>query len=528
MKSKVHNKNSTINGSFSSCTQHNTSLSSESDTEDSGMDSSDESTRQQEHEAAYGLLSLSQKPTQTNSDTPSDASHLRNSNSVSSNEIFMSSEEIAYVTKTSYARNKILDQSSSKFAARNVKNKETVLFSEESEQTKHIRNYLGKCSASRPLTYPYTSTMTKANDILSLPTTSETMKFDEKNKEEKNLDSNFVKQFHVIQKYSTFPAQQKSPKIPEEDGYKKNQNGQSINIIHNSSEKLSSYNDTNFGPSRVLPTVKINDVTIPHEHIGDLRKRKFSVTESDYKNKVQRNDEVMDLSITTIVKKHYKNGVIEEYNSCDNVPQSELPTSMSPERLIEEEEYRLNNSESTYYKKNDFSDKRTVVILTPLQSEDQISLSYIKEQYDNSSNQSKSGDYDNSAMETLADIATQREKLDKNMLAQNVASEFLKLATKNEKIDGSKDPNTYSLMNKDVNDIIVKAEGNKSCTICSKNFNKPSQLRLHMNIHYLERPFRCESCSVSFRTKGHLQKHERSASHHNKTVMKDFTCEYSN
>jgi hypothetical protein len=37
-----------------------------------------------------------------------------------------------------------------------------------------------------------------------------------------------------------------------------------------------------------------------------------------------------------------------------------------------------------------------------------------------------------------------------------------------------------------------------------------------MNIHYLERPFRCHSCSVSFRTKGHLQKHERSASHHNK------------
>lgn len=37
-----------------------------------------------------------------------------------------------------------------------------------------------------------------------------------------------------------------------------------------------------------------------------------------------------------------------------------------------------------------------------------------------------------------------------------------------------------------------------------------------MNIHYLERPFRCDSCSVSFRTKGHLQKHERSASHYSK------------
>lgn len=40
-----------------------------------------------------------------------------------------------------------------------------------------------------------------------------------------------------------------------------------------------------------------------------------------------------------------------------------------------------------------------------------------------------------------------------------------------------------------------------------------------MNIHYLERPFRCDSCSVGFRTKGQLQKHERSAGHHNKVSI---------
>ena len=47
-------------------------------------------------------------------------------------------------------------------------------------------------------------------------------------------------------------------------------------------------------------------------------------------------------------------------------------------------------------------------------------------------------------------------------------------------------------------------------------FSKPSQLRLHVNIHYFERPFRCEACAVSFRTKGHLQKHKRSVGHFNK------------
>ncbi|CAD6241321.1 GSCOCG00002648001-RA-CDS [Cotesia congregata] len=62
-------------------------------------------------------------------------------------------------------------------------------------------------------------------------------------------------------------------------------------------------------------------------------------------------------------------------------------------------------------------------------------------------------------------------------------------------------------------------DGRSTCGICNKVFNKPSQLKLHINIHYFERPFRCESCAVSFRTKGHLTKHERSVSHHNKVSM---------
>ncbi|XP_048515374.1 uncharacterized protein LOC105683921 isoform X3 [Athalia rosae] len=65
----------------------------------------------------------------------------------------------------------------------------------------------------------------------------------------------------------------------------------------------------------------------------------------------------------------------------------------------------------------------------------------------------------------------------------------------------------------------VTEDGRSVCGICNKVFSKPSQLRLHINIHYFERPFRCESCAVSFRTKGHLTKHERSVSHHNKVSM---------
>lgn len=62
-------------------------------------------------------------------------------------------------------------------------------------------------------------------------------------------------------------------------------------------------------------------------------------------------------------------------------------------------------------------------------------------------------------------------------------------------------------------------DGSRVCDFCNKSFTKPSQLRLHLNIHYMERPFRCSACAVSFRTRGHLQKHERSGSHHNKVSM---------
>ncbi|XP_018027735.1 uncharacterized protein LOC108682979 [Hyalella azteca] len=62
-------------------------------------------------------------------------------------------------------------------------------------------------------------------------------------------------------------------------------------------------------------------------------------------------------------------------------------------------------------------------------------------------------------------------------------------------------------------------DGRCRCYICHKEFARSSQLALHLNIHYMERRFRCESCAVSFRTSGHLQKHERSASHFNKVNM---------
>ena len=44
-------------------------------------------------------------------------------------------------------------------------------------------------------------------------------------------------------------------------------------------------------------------------------------------------------------------------------------------------------------------------------------------------------------------------------------------------------------------------------------------LSCHQKIHLFERNFRCDACSVSFRTSGHLQKHKRSSGHFNKVSI---------
>jgi len=65
----------------------------------------------------------------------------------------------------------------------------------------------------------------------------------------------------------------------------------------------------------------------------------------------------------------------------------------------------------------------------------------------------------------------------------------------------------------------LAGDARPTCTICAKTFQRQHQLTLHMNIHYMERKFKCEPCSISFRTQGHLQKHERSEAHKNKVMM---------
>ncbi|XP_044015284.1 metacaspase-3-like isoform X2 [Aphidius gifuensis] len=59
-------------------------------------------------------------------------------------------------------------------------------------------------------------------------------------------------------------------------------------------------------------------------------------------------------------------------------------------------------------------------------------------------------------------------------------------------------------------------DGRWICKICSKDFREYSQFKNHMNIHYYEHPYKCEICSLAFKTKEKLSKHERSSQHINK------------
>lgn len=243
-------------------------------------------------------------------------------------------------------------------------------------------------------------------------------------------------------------------------------------------------NKKNISPSasRVLPTLKLNDVMISSENASDVRKRKFSTVENPYQSKIQKNEnEVMDLSMTTVHEKS------DRVNGMDDRVTNNVPRPLEPQKNLANEIYNTlqkpaTSSPQRNYEYNEEEDDRylyyngTVMIVRPFQSEVHNNINYPDRQC-NTEDQTKVNDYDNSAMETLADIATKQVKLEKNMLAKSVASEFLKLATKNENLDVSRETGNFSSSGKNVNDIIVKSEGNKSCTICTKSFNKPSQLR---------------------------------------------------
>lgn len=377
---------------------------------------------------------------------------------------FIDNEELVHVSKKNFAINKFLDQQQSVLIFKAKQFNELTTPSESNGEDLQTSKFLGKTSTSRPLTYPYTSPVSE-NRVKEVITSGKT-----------ELKS--IRHFQVIQNYN---QELHSPKKIETKS----------SISPNYMEIVS--------PKPVLrspqvPIVKVNDKMVLKSNNNsdsvpaDLRKRKVSVVENVYKQKIQRNDsEVMDLSVP------------EKRRSPDNLKyngSSELSHAYPRNHVVSDAPLKkVNNDVYTNLKKNfeqlsipshprlpttSFNENsevyypKTVFATKSVQNEENcVSISYVIE------DRLVPTEYDNSAMETLADIATKQVKLEKNSVAKNVATEFLKLATKNEfASEGLPESGPFvSATGKKVNELIVKPEENKSCTICSKSFSKPSQLR---------------------------------------------------
>ncbi|KAK9890953.1 hypothetical protein WA026_013293 [Henosepilachna vigintioctopunctata] len=544
MKSKAHTKNSTTSSSSSSSTQLSGTPSSESDTDDSGMDSSDESTRQQEHEAAYGLLSLSQKSTHnittntfsqistTSPITEQSPHHLK----METHNRIMNTEEIAFVTKTNYAKNKFLEHPTTLKLSSIKEMAVSIAEDKTPNEANAMVMFLGKSSGNRPLTYPYVMSEVQIEEPMSVSSenTDASSRFEVRTPE--TSEPKCIKQFHVIQRYAVnenkeYTIEEAAPPVepPVKVSYSEdrlvtfqypNERCERTVIVTQNLKIPPNNPVTRVNP----PVLKVNNNVVYGEAASDVRKRKLS-QDVEYNVKVQKNEEVMDLSVSTTQRNSdssinpMMNGVRQIYKfGYDDNKACGSGSFAASEDLSRREGTALADGNEDKYIDTCAKNNGNLLLLNhqPTAAEEVVNVNYVVDTQDTDLSRSHSPkmfqDYDNSAMETLADIATKQVKLEKNAMAKSVASEYLKLATKQEFPVGENE----RFPSKEVNDLIVKPEGSKSCTICAKSFSKPSQLRLHMNVHYLERPFRCDSCSVSFRTKGHLQKHERSASHHNK------------
>jgi len=60
-----------------------------------------------------------------------------------------------------------------------------------------------------------------------------------------------------------------------------------------------------------------------------------------------------------------------------------------------------------------------------------------------------------------------------------------------------------------VNNTTHRLNSRLICGVCNREFDKRCNLKDHLRIHTMHKPFNCEACGKSFKQKAQLSKHER-------------------